>query len=287
MVGALISIGVAFFIALSATIACYMIVNSMALKGDLRMRKAGAFLDLANVRKTPEFVATTICGIGSLVWFLASLAMHFGLIVQIVTFPIFVGATFGLAYVLINRRVTKQRTLFMDQLEMALRLISGGVRIGLSLPQAMMHITEEMSDPARTEFHRVIAQTRVGATTADALDNLAERMSGSETIMLARVIRVQTQTGGSLSVILDHLAETIKERRYIQRKIAALTAEGRIGALVLEALPIGVGLFVIIAERPMGEALIGTWLGHAVLAWAAFLEGMAIYTLNKMLKVNV
>lgn len=287
MVGALASIGIALFLAVGGGIACYMIVNAMAAREHPRAKKASALLELAGINRPLDVVATAIFGIGAFLWFLTSIILGMGVVTEILTLPLFTGMIFYIASFFINRRVGKRRAKFMDQLEMALRLMSGGVRIGLSLPQAMTHITEEMTDPARLEFRRVITQTRVGVSTPDALDSLAERMAGNETLMLARVIRVQRQTGGSLSTILDHLAETIKERRQIQRKIAALTAEGRIGALVLEALPLGVGFFVVVMERPMGAALMGTLIGHLVLAWAAILEFMAIYTLNRMLKVNV
>lgn len=287
MVGALASIAIALFLAVGGSIACYMLVNAMASREHPRIVKAASLLELAGINRPVDVTATAIFGIAAFLWFLTTIVTRMGVVTEIITLPIFLGAMFFAASFFINRKVNKRRASFMDQLEMALRLMSGGVRIGLSLPQAMTHITEEMTDPARLEFRRVITQTRVGVSTPDALDSLAERMAGNETLMLARVIRVQRQTGGSLSTILDHLAETIKERRQIQRKISALTAEGRIGALVLEALPVGVGFFVVVMERPMGAALMGTLIGHLVLAWAATLEFMAIYFLNRMLKVNV
>jgi len=287
VVGALLSLIVALYLAAFSSLACYIAVRSLSSKGHVVVQRLRVALELADIRRSPETaVVGTFVG-AAFLWFLIAAVTHMGVATQIVTLPLTVACVFGVAYVLIKRKTVKRRDVFMDQLEIALRLLSGGVRIGLSLPQAMGHITDEMTDPARTEFSRVIGQTRVGVTTADALDGLSERMRGNETLMLARVIRVQTQTGGSLSVILDHLAETIKERRYIQRKIGALTAEGRIGALVLEALPIGVGAFVMIIERPMGAALLGTLIGHIVLAWAAILEIVAITVLNNMLKVNV
>ncbi|MHB8147847.1 MAG: type II secretion system F family protein [Vulcanimicrobiaceae bacterium] len=273
--------------AIGGSLACYIVANAMVLREDPRATKAASLLELAGINRPVDIVATIIFGIGAFLWFVVALAMHLSVLFELLTLPLFEGVLFYLASFYIKRRVAKRRASFMDQLEMALRLMSGGVRIGLSLPQAMTHITEEMTDPARLEFRRVVTQTRVGVSMPDALDGLAERMEGNETLMLARVIRVQRQTGGSLSLILNHLAETIKERRQIQRKISALTAEGRIGALVLEALPVGVGFFVLVMEPPMGRALMGTLIGHIVLGWSVFLEIMAIYSLNKMLKVNV
>jgi tight adherence protein B len=287
VVAALAPLGIALFLAVGGSIGCYLVVSTMASQEHPRLKTLASLLELADITKPADVVVTAVFGTAAAVWFLASLVLHLSVVLEFVTMPMTVAAIFFVTSFFVKRKVAKRRATFMDQLEMALRLMSGGVRIGLSLPQAMTHITEEMTDPARLEFRRVITQTRVGVSTPDALDSLAERMAGNETLMLARVIRVQRQTGGSLSIILDHLAETIKERRQIQRKIAALTAEGRIGALVLEALPVGVGFFVLVMEPTMGKALMGTIIGHVVLVWACFLEFMAIWTLNNMMKVNV
>ncbi|MFN2529580.1 MAG: type II secretion system F family protein, partial [Candidatus Baltobacteraceae bacterium] len=132
----------------------------------------------------------------------------------------------------------------------------------------------------------VIGQTNVGISPYDALDGLAERIPSNETLMLAKVIRIQGQTGGNLSAILEHLATTIKERRRIARKINALTAEGRIGALVLEALPVAVGGFIIATQRDMALPLLTTGLGHGVLGGVLVLEFLAIVSLNRMLQVR-
>jgi tight adherence protein B len=121
----------------------------------------------------------------------------------------------------------------------------------------------------------------------DALDNLAKRMPCNETMMMSRAIRIQSQTGGDLSKILEHLAETIKERRRIQRKIAALTAEGRASAGILSGLPPFLAGFISITEPQMGHALLFTMPGHVALGIVCVLESLGVFTLMRMLKVDV
>ncbi len=75
-------------------------------------------------------------------------------------------------------------------------------------------------------------------------------------MMIARVFRVQSETGGDLARMLDQLADTIKGRRQVQRKTAALTAEGRMSAWVLMAIPVGLGLFIFATtQQNMAAAL--------------------------------
>lgn len=282
----LVSIVLGVVLASGAPVAAWLIFNSLAAKRSLRWRALAAKFELAEFKRSPQAIVTMVVGAASLLWLGTSVLLGFSLLAEVVSLPLFLAvALFGLRF-FVRFKVERRRARFLDQLEMALRLMSSGIRVGLSLPQAMNHITTEMEDPSRTEFYRIVASTRIGTTTADALDDLAVRLPSSETQMLARVVRVQAQTGGSLSTILDHLAETIKDRRRIARKINALTAEGRMGALVLEALPIGVGAFIIATQPKMGHALMGTLIGHFVIALVIVLEGLAVWSLNKMLQVT-
>jgi len=183
----------------------------------------------------------------------------------------------------IRRRVRKRLTMFDDQLETALRLISGALRVGLGLRQAVVSVVQDMPDPARIEFSRVLTQTQIGVSIYDALDQLAERMPSSEMLMMTRAVRVQSQSGGNLTRVLDNLADTIKQRRRIRRKIKALTAEAVTSKYIICALPLAVGGIVMILEPDMREALtqtvpgwicLGTVLGLLAIGWWSF--GMLI-----------
>ena len=133
---------------------------------------------------------------------------------------------------------------------------------------------------------RVIGQTNIGVSVYDALDALARRMPGNETMMMARAIRIQSQTGGDLGKVLEQLANTIKERRRIHRKIRALTAEGRASAAILAALPAFLSVFISVTEPAMGTALRFTLPGHIAMGIVAVLEGLGVFFLIKMLKIE-
>ena len=169
-------------------------------------------------------------------------------------------------------KVRRRLEAFVSQLELALHLMAGGLRVGLSMRQALASVVDELPDPASYEFRRVIGQTTIGVSMLDAMDDLARRMPNNETLMVARVFRVQSQTGGDLARILDQLAETIKGRRQVDRKIGTLTAEGKMSAWVLMAIPIGLGLFICTTQaddgaRPALHAGSGTWCCSLLPAW--------------------
>ena len=254
---------------------------------DQRMREFAELLDRAGIEQQPNQLIAGVVAFAVILWLLLMFVMKPGIAIGIVMLPLAGVVAAGATYVYIKMKVRKRLDSFTTQLEMALRLISSGVRIGLGLRQALAMVIEEMPDPARYEYRRVIGQTNIGVSVYDALDTLSKRMPSNETMMMARAIRIQSQTGGDLGKILEHLANTIKERRRIQRKIRALTAEGRASAAILSSLPPFLGGFISLTEPSMGKALFFTAPGHIALVIVCILEGLGIFFLARMLKVDV
>lgn len=250
-------------------------------------RQIADVLDRAGMQSKPQEILGGIAAVTAVLWIAIAFVMRPAPIVGILLLLLCAGVACGLFWMRVQMKLRKRLDTFVQQLELALRLVSSGVRIGLGLRQALTIVIEEMPDPARYEYMRVIGQTNIGVSVYDALDNLAKRMPSNETMMMARAIRIQSQTGGDLGKILEHLAETIKERRRIQRKISALTAEGRASAGILAGLPPFLTGFISITEPQMGHALMLTAPGHVALGIVFVLESLGIFTLMRMLKVDV
>ncbi len=252
-----------------------------------RARQLADVLDRAGIEQQPSQILVGAIAFAVVVWLLLMFVMKPGIIIGIFLLPCSAGAVAGGLYMWVKIKLKKRLDTFCTQLEMALRLISSGVRIGLGLRQALAMVIEEMPNPAKYEYMRVIGQTNIGVSIYDALDNLSKRMPSNETMMMARAMRIQSQTGGDLGKILEHLANTIKERRRIQRKISALTAEGRASAMILSGLPPFLGGFISLTEPSMGHALFFTAPGHVALGIVCVLEGLGVFFLARMLKVEV
>src|SRR5579872_6246837 len=250
-------------------------------------RQIADLLDRAGMQNKPQEIIGVIAAVTALLWIVLAFLMRPAPIVGVVLLPLCAAAACAGFWMLLQMKLRKRLDTFVQQLELALRLVSSGVRIGLGLRQALTIVIDEMPNPARHEYMRVVGQTNIGVSVYDALDNLAKRMPGNETLMMARAIRIQSQTGGDLAKILEHLAETIKDRRRIQRKIQALTAEGRASAAILSALPPFLAGFISLTEPAMGRALMFTTPGHIALAIVFVLESLGVFTLMRMLKVDV
>ena len=187
----------------------------------------------------------------------------------------------------INAKIAKRLKVFNDQLELVLRLISGAMRVGMGLRQAIVMVVTDMPDPARVEFTRVLSQTTIGISIYDALDQLNDRMPSAEFKMMVRAIRVQSQTGGNLGKVLDNLAETIKQRRKIQRKVKALTSEAVTSKYIITGLPVGVGAFIMAFEPEMRSSLLFTIVGQICLVVVFALLGTGWWIFGRISNFDV
>jgi tight adherence protein B len=244
-------------------------------------------LEQADVRVRAEEVMLAVLGGGVGLWFALVVFLHLApLYGALIFIPALTTAAMVAKGIIAHKRRARLAK-FGDQLELVLRLKASGLRAGLGLRQALVLVIDELDDPARTEFMRVLGQANIGQSVYDALDGLARRMPSDECAMMVRAIRVQSQTGGNLAKVLEHLATTIKERRRVYRKMRALTAEGRMSAWVIALLPIIVGVMIIGLQKSMRHALLDTDVGHLVMICVLFLEGSGIFMLKKMMRFEV
>jgi tight adherence protein B len=241
-----------------------------------------ADLDLS----TQDFVLRLVV-ISAFAWLLLTVFLHSSLLIALVSFPL-AEAMGGLAGVgFLRYRGSARLKKFGDQLEMVLRTISGALRVGVGLRQALVLVADELPDPARREFRRVIGRTNIGIPLVDAIEEMAKTSPGNDLMLFVRCVRVQQQTGGDLASVLETLAATIRDRRRVRRKMSALTAQGRFGAVIIGALPVLVGGFVVATQADMRDALFHTEVGWGCLGGVVVLEGLAIFSLSKILQLDV
>lgn len=156
-------------------------------------------------------------------------AIGLGAIIAIVTFPM---PRLILRYLRI-RRLAK----FNEQLEDALGSMSSALKAGFSINQALEAIADENRPPISIEFRLLVQELRLGVPLEDALDNMCKRIESEDFELVAVAIITARQTGGELTAVLERLASVIRQRLRIYRKVSALTAQGRLQAIVIGIMP--------------------------------------------------
>lgn len=176
---------------------------------------------------------------------------------------------------------------FNANLPDVLQLLAGTLRAGFSLSQALDAVVEEVKDPMQKELRRALAGARLGMPIEDALSEMAERMGSPDFDWTVMAIRIQREVGGNLSEILDTVAHTMIERGRLRREVRTLTAEGRISALILGALPVLLGLFIFAVNRPYIKELFQSTPGEVALMIGIALELLGTWWLYRTIQIEI
>ena len=168
-----------------------------------------------------------------------------------------------------------------------LQLLSGSLRAGYSLMQGVEAVSQEVSEPMGKELRRVMTEARLGRPVEEALDGVAERMDSKDFAWAVMAIRIQREVGGNLSELLLTVGETMVERERLRRDVAALTAEGKISAIILALLPVGLGA-IMWAMNPkyMGPLLIDG-LGQVLLGVAVVAALIGFAWMKKTITIEI
>ncbi len=194
----------------------------------------------------------------------------------------FVG-TFGLPRWVLNRLTKRRQNKFTDEFANAIDVIVRGVKSGLPLNDCLGIIARESPQPICGEFRELVEQQRVGVPLSECFDRMMKRMPLPEVKFFAIVVAIQQQAGGSLSEALGNLSGVLRDRKRLQAKVKALSAEAKASAAVLGALPFIVMLMVYISTPDYIAFLWKTKSGQFMLAFAAGWMTIGLLVMRKMI----
>lgn len=185
-----------------------------------------------------------------------------------------------------KRKIAARRRAFEEQLPDALSLIASSLSAGHTFLRAIQMMVDEAEPPLSEEFGRALAETRLGGSVVDALDHMAKRLELRDMQWVVQAIRIQQTVGGKLADLLHTLAGFIRAREEVRREVKVLTAEGRMSAGVLAALP----LFLLIAIQVIDPGYIRPMLhgwGLVALGVMAAMVAMGTAVIVRMVKIEV
>ncbi len=176
----------------------------------------------------------------------------------------------------IRRRRAKRLTAVEEQLPEALEFLSRSLVAGHSLPMSLELMADEVKPPLSTELRKTVDEYNLGLPMNDALGNLTRRVPSVDVQFFISAVLTQSRTGGTLHEVLEGLAETIRERASLRGQVRALTANGRMTAIVLSLMPVFVALvmlyvnpnyFGLLLRHPLGKTLVTMAIAGQLLAY--------------------
>ncbi len=187
----------------------------------------------------------------------------------------------------VNFIARRRQKRFLALLPDTLNLLSGTLRAGYSLMQGIEAVSQEVDEPMGQELRRVVTESRLGRPLEEALEGTAERMDSPDFAWAVMAIRIQREVGGNLSELLITVADTMTARERLRRDVATLTAEGRMSAIVLGLLPLGLALAMWTMNPGYMGQLINTTTGNILLAVAAVAMGIGFFWMKKIIDIEI
>ncbi len=219
----------------------------------------------------------------------ASMAPAFGfvpLLKRIIAMAFYIYIGWRAPQLILQFLADKRRTKLEYQLADALTIIASGLKGGYSFVQGLDMASQQLEAPIKDETARVLRLVQLGLDTPRALLQLAERVNSYDYDMTVSATNIQLSVGGNLSLLLENIAATIRDRIRLRRDIAVLTAQGRMSGIILIALPIGIGIMLFVINPEYMSRLLDTEMGNNLLYGAIGMQAAGIYWIKQLLNFD-
>lgn len=207
-------------------------------------------------------------------------AVQFGVPVAVVL-AIALGA---ITYTVLGVLYARRKGLIVSQLPRLLDQVVRLMRTGKTLGDAFAIASKDADDPLRVVMMKLQRNVSLGMTITEAFQELADTYAIRELQVLALGVQVNSRYGGSLIELLNNIITLIHQREQLTRQLRALTGETRTSAVVLSALPLLVGAFMIVSNPDYIFTMIDDPTGKWVLATAAGMQVAGMTVIWRMLR---
>lgn len=183
----------------------------------------------------------------------------------------------------INARAAK----FQQELPSLLQVLASSLRAGLSFRQALESAAINDKGEVGVQIRQALAEVQLGGELEEALFRVADRMKSLDLRWLVAALQIQREVGGSLSGILDNVANTIRTRAEIRREIQVLSAEGRLSANVLVSMPFVMMLILSFVRPGYMEFFFSSAAGIFLMSMFAVLMIVGWVWMKQLVKIEV
>lgn len=182
-----------------------------------------------------------------------------------------------------NKRKKKYALQMVD----ALNLLANGLRAGLTMPQAIGMVVDELPAPVSQEFNLVLQQAKIGVPLDEALENLKKRVYTEDNEMFVTSVNILRETGGNLAETFDTIVFVIRERVRLQLKIDTYVASGKIQAYIIGAMPFLMMMMFGAGDPDYFPLLFGTVLGVIFLIIICAMVSLGMWIIFKIIDIKV
>ncbi len=234
-------------------------------------------------KKVTQMLVMVSFGLGLLVFFAVWPNFWIGIVLATVV----IIAGWALPLVAVKNLYDKRCNRLVDQMIDGLTIMGNGIKSGLTVPQTMERVVENLNAPISQEFGLVISQIRLGRSVEEALVEFGERIPRADVQMFVTAINILKETGGNLAETFATIVTVIRERQKIEKKIEAMTAQGMMQGLIVSLVPVFLIIMFFFLDPPFITPLFTTPLGLVILTVIIGLVVIGGIVMRKIVKIEV
>ncbi|MFP3563245.1 type II secretion system F family protein [Paraburkholderia sp. SIMBA_030] len=187
----------------------------------------------------------------------------------------------------VSRAKAKRLRLIEEQLPEAADMISRSLRAGHSFSTALGIVGDEMPEPIGAEFRTAFDEINFGVPLNDALGGLANRVPIGDLRYFVIAVLIQRESGGNLAEILANISQLIRSRLALLGKVRVLSAEGRLSAWILGALPFVMAFLISIVNPRFLSVLWTDPAGIKLIGVALVMMMLGVVWMRKVIRIHV
>ena len=180
----------------------------------------------------------------------------------------------------------KRRGKFEAQLTDTIQMLIGGLRVGHSIMRSIEAAAAEADAPTSEELTRIGNEVRIGKDAQLALDEAAQRMDSEDFQWIGQAIQINREVGGDLAEVLEQVAGTIRERSEIKGQVRSLSAEGKMSAYILMAMPVVVAVAISTINPGYTDVFFSEPLGIAMAIASLIMFAVGGFWLSRIVKIK-
>jgi tight adherence protein B len=182
---------------------------------------------------------------------------------------------------------SKRTRRFEQQFPEALDMMGRAMRAGHAFPTAVKMCGEEVSEPMGRDFRILSDEMNYGVPAAEALQNLASRVPLPDVSYFVVAVMIQRESGGNLAELLDSISKILRDRLKLLGEVRTLSAEGRLSAIILTALPFCVAVVVNLVNPKFMSVLWTDPVGLKVVGGALLLMALGMLWMRSIIRIRV
>ena len=181
----------------------------------------------------------------------------------------------------------RRRARFNQQLPEAIAVMTNALRAGFSISQAFDSVVEQSENPMSEEFDILRQQLKLGMGFEEAVESMSRRVGSEDLTLVTTAILISRRTGGNVTEIFDRIADTIRGRMKVERKVRSLTAQGRLQGVVVSLMPLVLAIVMTVLRPGLMLPFLSSAAGLLAVAATCVLIAAGWLMIRRIVRIDV